>query len=52
MPKNSCRSRELQSLVGKPQHVCKVVRPGWTFLRSMFELLKGMAKKQQLIWLQ
>ena len=36
-----CTLRDLQSLVGKLQHACKVVRPGRTFLRCMFELLKG-----------
>lgn len=49
LPKKSCRVRELQSLVGKLQHACKVVRPGRTFLRRMFELLKGMGKKQQFL---
>ena len=44
--KKLCRVRELQSLVSKLQHACKVVRPGRTFLRRMFELLKGGASKQ------
>lgn len=47
--KRSCVKRDLQSLVGKLQHACKVVRPGRTFLRRMFELLKGVAKKQHFI---
>ena len=44
--------RELKELVeewlpvGKLQHACKVVCPGRTFLRRMFELLKGGASKQ------
>ena len=38
----SCQKRELQSLVGKLQHACKVVKPGWSFLRHIFELLAGV----------
>ena len=44
-----CTLRDLQSLVGKLQHACKVVRPGRTFLRRMFELLKGVNRKQRFI---
>lgn len=33
LPRKACKVRELQSLVGKLQHVCKVVHPGRTFLR-------------------
>ena len=36
-----CRKTELQSLAGKLQHACKVVRPGRSFLRRVFEQLKG-----------
>jgi hypothetical protein len=36
-----CLKSELQSLAGKLQHACKVVRPGRSFLRRVFELLKG-----------
>ena len=36
-----CRKRELQSLAGKLQHVCSVVRPGKSFLRRVFERLRG-----------
>ena len=36
-----CIKSELQSLAGKLQHACKVVRPGRSFLRQIFELLKG-----------
>ena len=39
--RRSCTRRELESLVGKLAHACKVVRPGKTFLRRMFELLSG-----------
>ena len=42
--RRSCRKRELQSLVGKLQHACKVVKPGRSFLRQMFELLAGVHK--------
>lgn len=46
LSRKSCKIKDLQSLVGKLQHACKVVRPGRTFLRRMFELLKGGARKQ------
>lgn len=49
MGKQWCIKRDLQSLVGKLQHACKVVRPGRSFLRRMFELLKGTTKKQHFI---
>ena len=39
--RRSCRKVELQSLAGKLQHACKVVRPGRSFLRRVFQLLKG-----------
>ena len=42
--RRSCTKRELQSLVGKIQHACKVVRPGRTFLRRVFELLRVATK--------
>jgi len=45
--KPSCSVKDLQSLVGSLQHACKVVRPGRTFLRRMFDLLKGSKKKQR-----
>lgn len=47
--KQWCTKSKLRSLVGKLQHACKVVRPGRSFLRQMFELLKGIAKKQHFI---
>ena len=40
--RQSCTRRELESLVGKLAHAAKVVRPGKTFLRRMFELLAGV----------
>ena len=36
-----CLKSELQPLAGKLQHACKVVRPGRSFLRRVFEL-KGV----------
>ena len=36
-----CHKSELQSLAGKLQHATKVVRPGRTFLRQVFELLRA-----------
>ena len=47
--KKSCSVRDLQSLVGKLQHACKVVQPGRTFLRRIFELLKERPKQQHMI---
>ena len=44
-----CTLKELESLVGKLQHACKVVRPGRTFLRRMFELIKGAKKGQRFL---
>ena len=49
--KKWCLLKDLQSLVGKLQHAYKVVRPGRTFLRHMFELLRGTAKRQYYIHL-
>ena len=46
LSKKACRISNLQSLVGKLQHANKVVRLGRTFLRRMFELLRGGARKQ------
>ena len=39
--RKTCERRELESLVGKLAHAAKVVKPGRTFLRRMFELLGG-----------
>ena len=36
-----CVKKDVQSLVGKLQQASKVIRSGRTFLRKMFELLKG-----------
>lgn len=41
--RKSCRKRELPSLAGKLQHACKVVKPGRSFLRRVFELLAGVS---------
>ena len=49
MGKKSCLKKDLQSLTGKLQHASKVVRPGRTFMRRMFDLLKGISRKQQFI---
>lgn len=45
--KKFCLIWELRSLVGKLQHACKVVRPGRSFLRRMFDLLKGARPRHQ-----
>ena len=39
--RRSCTRGELESLVGKLAHASKVVQPGKTFMRRMFELLAG-----------
>ncbi len=39
-----CKKRELDSLVGKLQHPCRVVKPGRSFLRRLFELLSRTRK--------
>ena len=44
-----CVKKDVQSLVGKLQQASKVIRSGQTFLRKMFELLKGTSKKQHFI---
>ena len=41
--------KEVESLVGKLQHAARVIRPGWTFMRCMFELLKGVRKGQRFV---
>ena len=39
--KRSCRKTELESLVGRLCHASRVVKPGKTFMRRMFEALAG-----------
>ena len=38
--KKACTTRDLQFLVGHLNHVCKVVRPGQSFLRRIIDLLQ------------
>ena len=40
--RRSSTKSDLQSLAGSLQHACKVVRPGKTFLRRVFELLRAV----------
>ncbi len=42
--RRSCRRKELESLTGKLQHACTVVKPGRSFLRRLFELQSGTRK--------
>ena len=42
--KHSCLKKELESLVGKLAHACKVVRPGKTFLRNLYQKLAETAQ--------
>ena len=37
--RKACSRKELESLVGLLNHACKVVRPGRSFMRRMFDLL-------------
>ena len=37
----SCHKKELESLVGKLSHARRVIQPGRTFLRQLFEVVKG-----------
>ena len=37
--RKSCTRRDLESLIGSLNHVCKVVKPGRSFLRRMLDLL-------------
>ena len=42
--KRLCKRKELESLIGKLQFACPVVKPGRTFLRRLFELLSVTKK--------
>ena len=44
MGKRSCMKKELESLTGKLQHVCIVVKPGRSFLRRLFKLQAATKK--------
>ena len=39
--KKSCRKKELESLIGRLNHASRVVKPGKTFMRRLFEALAG-----------
>ena len=48
-----CTKRELQSLAGHLNHACKVVRPGWRFLRGVFGLLSQFRRLRRVKdWVQ
>ena len=40
--KKACTKRELESLLGHLSHAASIVRPGRTFLRQLFSLLRGV----------
>ena len=42
--KDSCLKKDMESLVGKLAHACKVVRPGKTFLRRLYQKLAQTAQ--------
>lgn len=44
LSKKRCTKRELLSITGKLQHAAKVVRPGRTFLRRLFDLSTAVSK--------
>ena len=44
LPKKSCTLRELQSLIGTLQFVCRVVVPGRAFLQRMIILTRGVSE--------
>ena len=47
--KKWCKVKQLQSLVGKLNHACTVVPQGRTFLRRLFDLLKGTHRPRRFI---
>ena len=49
--RKACKRRELESLVGTLQHVCKVIHPGRSFLRRMIDLLRIPRRPYHHIWL-
>ena len=42
--RKSCRKKDLESLVGRLGHACRVVKPGKTFMRRLFETLSGVRR--------
>ena len=42
--RRTCRKKEMESLVGKLSHASKVIQPGKTFLRQLFEVVGGARK--------
>ena len=40
--RKACSRKELESLVGLLNHACKVIRPGRSFIRRMFDLLHAV----------
>ena len=47
--KKSCRKKELESLIGRLSHASRVVKPGKTFMRRLFEALSGARRSHHLI---
>ena len=47
--KRWCTLKDLQSLVGKPNHACAVVPQGRTFVRRLLDLLKGHSSNRSLV---
>ena len=42
--RRKCTKTELLNLTGKLQHICKVVRPGRTFLRRLWDLTRNIKR--------
>ena len=38
--KKACKERDLLSLIGSLSHVCKIIKPGHSFLRRLIDLAK------------
>ena len=49
--KKSCRRKELESLIGRLSHASRVVQPGKTFMRRLFEALAGSQQAHHHIYL-
>jgi hypothetical protein len=44
--RKTCVKKELESLAGKLAHAARVVKPGKTFMRRMYELLSGIKQNR------
>ena len=49
LDRKHCNKRELESLAGKLQHACRVVRPGRCFMRRLYALISCEGRKSRLL---